>query len=139
MPCLSARFEVGVGPLINIGVYPGGTLPQTGTPTTQASLFPALVDTGASSTCVSLSVAQSVGLRAIGKRPLISATQTAPVNIYLVDFIIPFGNVAYIISSSQALEFVPDGRCPFQILMGRDIICRGAFTLSFDGHFTFSI
>jgi len=31
------------------------------------------------------------------------------------------------------------GGSPFQILVGRDIIGRGVLTLSFDGHFTFSL
>jgi hypothetical protein len=49
----------------------------------------------------------------------------------------------------QLMEFTPAGApqagessnpsSPFEILLGRDLLCRGAFTLSFDGHFTLSL
>lgn len=137
MPCLSGRFSLGTGPLINVGVLQPGLLAPSGGSAVTA--FPALIDTGASSTCISPSVAQTVGLQAIGMRPMTSATQSVPVNVYLVDLFLPFGNAGFIVSAAQVLEFAPAGGSPFQILLGRDILCRGTFTLSFDGHFTFSL
>lgn len=70
---------------------------------------------------------------------MVSATQAVPVNIYLVDLILTFGAAVFVVSGAQVMEFVPLGGSPFQILVGRDLICRGTLTMSFDGHFTFSI
>uniref|UniRef100_A0A7V4G6J4 Peptidase A2 domain-containing protein n=1 Tax=Desulfobacca acetoxidans TaxID=60893 RepID=A0A7V4G6J4_9BACT len=136
MPCLSGKFNPAIGILINIGVLPA----NTATPTiTQFHMFPALLDTGASITCISLSVVQALNLVPIGMRPMVSATHAVPVNQYLVDLIFPFGSVIYIMSAMQVMEFVATNTTPFQILLGRDIICKGILTMSFDGHFTFSL
>lgn len=70
---------------------------------------------------------------------MISATHTIPMNIYIVDLVLPFGTVGYIKSGVQVMEFSPGDGLPFQILVGRDIICQGALSLSFDGHFTFCL
>ena len=139
MPCLSGRFNANTGPLINVGVLqPGVLAPASGTPA-QITTFPALIDTGASATCISPNVAQTVGLQPIGMRPMTSATHSVPVNVYLVDLLLPFGTAGFVVSGMQVIEFAPAGGSPFQILVGRDILCRGTFTLSFDGHFTFSL
>jgi len=139
MPCLSERFDPSVGPLINIVVLPSGTVvPGVGL-STPVTPFVALIDTGATVTCISPHVVQTVGLQPIGLRPMVSATQSIPVNVYLVDLLLTFGNTGHGILSTQVMDFVGDGASPFQILVGRDLLCRGTFTLSFDGHFTFSL
>lgn len=139
MPCLSSKFNPQTGPLINIGVSPVNNLEPNSIATVQTTSFLALIDTGASSTCISSQVAQVIGLRPIGMQPMISATHSVPVHTYLVNLLLPFGSAGLIVPSIQVLEFMPASGCPFQILLGRDIICKGIFTLSFDGHFTFSI
>lgn len=139
MPSLSGRFDPGIGVLINVGVLPPGLITPTTTQPPPITTFPALLDTGASVTCLSPSVAQTVGLRPMGMRPMVSATQTIPVPVYLVDLVLPFGTAGLLLPGIQVLAFSPAGGSPFQMLVGRDIICRGVLTLSFDGHFTFSI
>lgn len=139
MPCLSGSFNTNTGPLINVGVLQPGALTPAGGPIAPVTTFPALIDTGASATCISPNVAQTVGLQPIGMRPITSATHSVPVNVYLVDLLLPFGNAGLVVSATQVMEFAPAGGSPFQILLGRDILCRGTFTLSFDGHFTFSL
>jgi len=139
MPCLSGSFSASTGPLINVGVLHPGVLTPSPSPTAQVTTFPALIDTGASATCISPNVAQTVGLQPIGMRSMTSATHSVPVNVYLTDLLLPFGLAGYLVSGTQVMEFVPTGGSPFQILLGRDILCRGTFTLSFDGHFTFSL
>lgn len=67
-----------------------------------------------------------------------SATHSVPVLAYLVDLLVPFGQVFFTVRSAQVMEFQATN-APFQILLGRDILCRGVFTMSFDGHFTFSL
>lgn len=136
MPCLSGQYDPNLGVIINIGVLSPGVLTQATAPATQITTFPTLVDTGASVTCISPAIAQTLGLQPLGMRQMASATQSVPVNMYLVDLILPFGTTGYMIASIQVMEFSPAGGTPFQILVGRDILCRGAFTMSFDGHFT---
>ena len=68
-----------------------------------------------------------------------SATHSVPVNVYLVDLVMPFGSTGLVIGGMQVMEFAPGMAAPFQLLLGRDIICRGVLTLSFDGHFTLAL
>lgn len=138
MPCISGRFDPVIGPIINVVIAPAGTFAPTVIPTARG-VFPGLIDTGASATCISPGIAQSVGLKPMGMRPMTSATESVPVNVYLVDLLMPFGNTAILLQSIQVMEFAPASGSPFQILVGRDIICSGAFAISFDGHFTFSM
>lgn len=70
---------------------------------------------------------------------MISATHSVPTNVYLVDLVLPFGVSSVVLPSVQVMEFNATNITPFQLLIGRDIICRGVFTMSFDGHFPFSI
>lgn len=139
MPCLSGRFVPNIGPLINVGVIPTGVTPSSGSARSTISTFPALLDTGATMTCISQSVAQSANLRPIGMRSMVSATQSLPVNVYLVDLLLPFGPAGLIIQGAQVMEFSAAGVSPFQVLVGRDIICQGTLTISFDAHFTFCL
>jgi len=105
MPCLVGRYTPQLGLITNMGVTPGGLAgsnPGARNPTT---LFPALIDTGASHTCISPQVTQSLGLRPTGLRLMTSATGVDPVNVFLVDLIFPFGDVGFIRPGAQALEF----------------------------------
>jgi aspartyl protease len=139
MPCLSGQFNPNIGILINVVVLsPGLISPGVNIPTPLTS-FPALVDTGASMTCISPQVVQTVGLQPMGMHPMVSATHTVPVNVYLVDLLLPFGNAGHFQAGVQVMEFAGGPGRPFQMLLGRDILCRGTFTMSFDGHFTFSL
>lgn len=139
MPCLSRNFDPKIGPLINVGVLLTGTLTSGVVVSTQITTFPALIDTGASVTCLSPSVARTVGLQPIGMRAMVSATQAVPVNVYLVDLLLPFGAAGLLVPGTQVMEFAPGGGNFFQMLVGRDIICQGSLTISFDGHFTFCL
>ena len=136
MPCLSSSYNRAVGPIINVGVYPSGAFDPTRPPPGPLVAYPALLDTGASITCISPAVVQAVGLQPIGLRSVVSATHTVPVNAYLVDLVLPFGAAGLVTPGTQVLEFAALHGASFQILIGRDIICRGALTLTFDGHFT---
>jgi predicted aspartyl protease len=135
MPCLSGTFNPAIGPIIQIGVFAANAF----VPTQQITPFPALIDTGASSTCISPRIIQAVGLQPIGMRPMVSATHSVPVNAYLVDLIVLFGGQGFIIKATQVMEFSPGGNPAFEILVGRDIICKGTLSLSFDGHFSLSL
>jgi hypothetical protein len=139
MPCLSSRYDIGIGPVINIGILPAGTVAVADLPTTMVTVFPALIDSGATITCISPSIVQALSLRPMGMAQMASATHSIPVNTYLIDLVMPFGNNGLFLPGTQVMEFVMDGGRPFQMLVGRDIICRGTFVMSFDGHFTFCL
>src|SRR5437867_723696 len=112
MPCLSASFDPRIGPLMNIGVLPGGN-PTPGVAShNQITAFPALVDTGASVTCISPAVASALGLQPIGMRMMSSATHSVAVNVYLVDLVLPFGSTGFIVHGAQVMEFSPAGGSP---------------------------
>jgi hypothetical protein len=120
-----------------VGVLPIGILTPAAASSTHVTTFPALIDTGATATCISPAIVQAVGLQPIGRRQMVSATESIPVNVYLLLF--PFGAGGLILPGAQVMEFFAEGGNPFQMLVGRDIICRGTFTISFDGHFAFCL
>lgn len=66
---------------------------------------------------------------------MVSATHEVPVNVYLIDVVIPMIGNSYFIGGIQAMEFAPAASLPFQAIIGRDIISRGVLTLASDGHF----
>ena len=49
-----------------------------------------------------------------------------------------FGSQSIVVGNLEVCEFDP-GQAPFQVLIGRDIICQGVLTMDFSGRFTFSI
>jgi hypothetical protein len=158
MPCLSLQFNPLVGPLILLLVAPpaslrsvtlpaGAPLPTGLQPQSVASA-PALIDTGATLTCITSNIAQQAGLPLIGKRPMGTAGGVVPTNVYLADVVIPLSAITapaqpqlapgITIESIEVMEF----QCAsphYQALMGRDIICRGILHIGFDGRVTFSI
>ena len=93
MPCLTHQFNPAIGLITVLGIAKPGTVTSPGggeTPT--ITVCQALVDTGADMTCVSPEVAQAVGLAVIGKRVMVSTTDTRPVNTYLADILLTFGD-----------------------------------------------
>jgi hypothetical protein len=90
-------------------------------------------------TCISGDVAKALALTPLGKRPMTSATHAIPMNIYIVDMALPFGKLSYVLQGMQVMEFNWQQGAPFQILLGRDVLCQGTFTMSFDGHYTFCV
>lgn len=139
MPCLSGRYDPAIGPLVNIGVLPPGVLTPALPASLQIPTYPALIDTGASSTCIAPAIAQILNLQPLGMRPVVSATQSVPMNVYLVDLVLPFGQTLHVLTGMQVYEFASAGTNPFQVLLGRDIICQGTLNLSFDRHFVFCL
>jgi predicted aspartyl protease len=143
MPSPSGKFDNHKGLIINVGIMQLGD--EASSATNPFIQFNALIDTGASHTCISEEVVRAVGLQPIGKRSVISATHSVAVNVYLANLIIPFGKTVFFKRGIELVEFVAPSPPPhsnmsiYQLLLGRDIICQGALTLSFDGHFTLSL
>ena len=100
--------------------------------------FNGLLDTGASSTCLSKSVISDIGLTSIGKKESHTAAGTISADQYLADIILRYGDQNIVFASMQVSEFAVPENYPFQALIGMDIISKGVLTVSFDGRFTFS-
>ena len=49
-----------------------------------------------------------------------------------------FGTYSAVIENLEVCE-INLGQTRFDMLIGRDVLCRGVLTMDFDGHFTFSI
>jgi hypothetical protein len=144
MPCITLPFDPAVGPLLNIGIAPAAALvsAQQGAPLDVTACV-ALIDSGASITCVSAALAARVGLKLLGMRPVAHAQGMTAANLYLADVALPFGDISkgvavatMPIQSIQVMEFQPNS-APFEALLGRDIICMGLLTIiGYDRRFT---
>lgn len=144
MPSLSGRCNPAIGPLVRLGVEPPGTLRNTAAlimaPIPATRIFSALIDTGATTSCISAPVVAALGIAPAGMRPMSSTTHTSvATNTYLVDFALILPGINWWFPNLLAYEYAPPPNCGHQILLGRDILCQGAFTLHRDGHFSFSI
>ncbi len=94
MPCISGSFDPNVGVLLQVGVLTGGALAEaqqhaqsTDSSETQftGAGANALVDTGASKTCISHQLAKQPSLSPRGKVDVQGATGSRPVNASHVD------------------------------------------------------
>lgn len=150
MPCISGSYNPAVGPLIQVAILDAATAMNPGADgdkNPKLDIFKALIDTGATSTCISGRVVSATGLAPSGKTLMTGATGVSYVDQFT------FG-VGFLLSPEQqptgetmadvAIRRVQgclfhNGGFAFDVLLGRDIICGGSFTLSFDGHFILSI
>lgn len=141
MPCLSGQFDPKVGVLLQVAVLPGGTLDkvmQGRAEPVNAPVLNGLIDTGADQTCISPNVANTLELKPTGKIPVSGATGIAEMNQYLIDLMLQFGPNSISIKNHTVTVFTSHSS-NYEMLIGRDIICRGIFTMEFSGHFSFSI
>lgn len=149
MSSLAIKFDPTVGPVLPVTIM---TVNADGSPTqivgdqNDMHVFNGLLDTGASRTCISARVVSNVALVPTGKIQILGVTGTKLVNEYRfgIGFLIaqapqPAGEI------TSQWEMMPihgsffDGSgSGFDVLIGRDILCQGVFTMSFDGHVTFS-
>ena len=148
MPCLSIQFNPKVGPVLQVLVWKPGFVPSPGTAVTpmKANTYNALIDTGASCSCISDKVIKAEGLAPSGKYPVGGLHGSHPTNAYRFQISIPFlqgqhagGAIAANLATFQCngVEFIPSPG--IDVLIGRDILCTGSFTMSFDGHATLSL
>ena len=150
MPCLSVSFVPAVGPLLQLAILPPGFEPPApsnpvGQPGSPVSLkrYMALLDMGASCTCISAKVISDCSLTPVGKQPVGGVHGHQPTNLYQFRVGVVFSQAPLpsgIVSASivafpvTGAEFVPPTPGIFDVLLGRDVICRGSLALSFDGH-----
>ena len=141
MPCLSGEYKPDIGVLLQVGIFPPGTARATNAENTDAvhvaGVF-ALADTGASRTSISTKLATDMGLQSAGRMAIQGATGEREVDCHFVDLVLGFGSQSIVIGNLEVFEIDPVN-APFDVLVGRDILCRGVFTMDFSGRFTFSI
>jgi hypothetical protein len=149
MPLVTGNYNPAAGVLLQVGILPQSQLSmiQTAVPAgsnpTNITMFSALLDTGASVTCISKNVVQKLGLQPSGKTQMSGSTGANTVDQYafVVGFMFGIQQTATGAYSGQlnahlvqGCEFVHHG-FGFDVLIGRDILCKGSFTLTFDGHY----
>jgi hypothetical protein len=136
------QFNPAVGILVQVAIHKAGTItPATLQQAPPPNTFQALVDTGATTTCISSAIAKALNLTPAGLRPMGSATHQAVLtNTYLVDLGLPLGTPQILwLGAFLVFEFGAPQNSPYQMLLGRDILCKGNLTATFDGHFSFAI
>ncbi len=135
MPCIEGSYTAYLGPLVSIGVVPGGE--NNPASSGSAPTFQALIDTGAQGTCISPAIVAALRLQPIGMRKIFTAlgTQEA-VSTYLIDLILTFSSGAPWRYLLPVTELRVDDKHPFQALLGRDVLCLGTFVMSAGGHYT---
>jgi len=149
MPCLSLNFNPAVGPLMNLAIVDvnfDALAAQSSTTPLSLSNYVALIDTGASCTAISAKVIADLGLQPVSKQPVAGVHGPQSTNLYQFQVALvfpqsqlPSGLVQAGLTSFPVIgtEFMSPGT--FDVLLGRDVLCRGNFTMSFDGHATFSL
>jgi hypothetical protein len=109
-------------------------------------LYAALFDTGASVTCISSEVARDLKLPPMGKQTMVGVGGAAATNLYQFNCGFPMGQTpqatgmvtgTFAFFPLQGLEFVKTPGTAFDVLLGRDILCKGHLSLSYDGHCIF--
>jgi len=149
MPCLAGKFDPAIGPIIQVAIINLDHVPDLSKSEISSSLniFNALIDTGATTTCISEKVIADCELVPTGKTLMMSATGDMAVDQFTFGVGFMVGEMSMPTGEVQGNLFMKPvlgcqfqkGQAPFEILLGRDIICSGSFTLSFDGHFILSI
>jgi len=150
MPCLAGNYNPAVGVLVHVAILPHSQLAALQVPQAPQSIAPpnltmfaALLDTGASVTCISNNVVQTLGLLPSGKTSMSGSTGQTTVDQYTfgVAFLFgaqqtPTGQISGQLGLHlvQGCEFMHHG-FGFDVLIGRDILCKGTLSLSFDGHY----
>jgi hypothetical protein len=134
MPLVAGNYNPAAGVLIQVAILPQSQLAaiQAGGTPANLTMFAALVDTGASVTCISSNVVQALGLQPSGKTQMSGSTGQNTVDQYtfVVGFMFgvqqtPTGAFSGQISthSVQGCEFVSHG-FGFDVLIGRDICAK---------------
>ena len=101
----------------------------------------ALIDTGADTTCIDRNVAKKMNWIASGSDLMSGATGTAEVNSYFLTVGIHMEGVGNFQHTDQIYEYMGGGGevRGYEVLLGRDIICKGFFQLNFDGRAIFGL
>lgn len=148
MPAFSGTFDWGAGLIWQVGFAAGTIAPGSIGASARPHVEAALVDTGASRTCIARPLAETLGLAPVGKTSMQTAGGRTAVNVYdlhvalLTDPEMNTGGSvsvkAQLFRNVKALEFVIGDSSKYRALIGRDILRVGMLSLSADGHYSFA-
>jgi predicted aspartyl protease len=139
MACLTGQFDPKMGIGLQVIVLPPACAAQGVEVPASAVPRLALIDTGTTTTIITPQIVQELGLQPTGRRrALVSILQSGPVQTYCVTLVLPMRGETGVFPALEVLEAsLEDG--PIQVLLGLDVLSRGVFTMSCDGHFTFAL
>lgn len=133
MPSIVRAYDPKIGPLIRTRIIPKGTLDWS----ERGQTYEFLLDTGANATLIAPRVAEELGLQPQGRRRLLTSAGSVPTHYYLVELGLLFdGDEVYREHDHRILAFLGDAQT-YDGLIGRDIICRGFFSISREGTYAF--
>jgi len=135
MPCISGLLTPRKQAIVEVGI---SGVQSDGDDKQIFKNYAALIDTGASCTCITDKVVGEIGLKPTGKASMQSASHVEDRNIFIVDFAFPFGGAVFMRQGMQVMEF-SSFENDFEILLGMDVITGGSLTISFDNHFVFCL
>lgn len=160
MPCLLGNYKQGgyFGPIIEVAILQSPTsvtLSQTDRKThthskALAIAYRALIDTGATDTCISPKVVEQLRLEPTGRGEMTSASGKSSRKKYLFTLGIPFARQVDPVTkqvreavgpslSVEGWEFHMEEPSKFDVLLGMNVISLGSLKLDRDGHFSFCL
>lgn len=95
------------------------------------------MDTGATNSCITKKIAQSIGLRPDGEELVGGVHGRQKTKIYTAGLVIP--EVGYKWDEISVFEANFADNSPYQALLGMDVLCVGSFQLDFSGNFLFCV
>jgi predicted aspartyl protease len=121
---------------------PISLFPAAGDTPVPIQQFIALLDTGASRTCITGEMATAIKLPLMGKTDMITASDKVPTNVYMVDFFLPFGQPGKAdflrVADLPVMEYLGGGNG--QILLGMDVLRHMVLSVvPYDSRFTICI
>ncbi len=135
MSCVHIEYAPALGVLLDIAIAPPG---EEANPADGKVMCKALVDTGATHSCISAEIAARAGIAPDGELLVNSASEVAArVKPYPANLVIPGVNLTVPQITLTEAALPPESE--FQALLGRDILCRGSFHLDFSGNAVFCI
>ena len=145
MPAVSGDYDPDIGILLQVEVRAGGTIraaaggngAESG-PLAVPDEAHGLIDTGASKTAISPRLVRKLGLQPTGRTEIRSAAGTTVADTHAVDLVLRFGRYSAAIENLEVCE-IDLGTAPFDVIVGRDVLCQGVLTMDFAGRFTFSV
>lgn len=150
MPVLSGSFNWQSGLIWRVGfIAANGKLPAQ-LRDDDIHFCDALVDTGASATCISSTVASNLKLEPSGKTDLLTARGKVEVNVYDIRpaILLPMTTIGKDSKKikKDAIQIFSPVRSPeinlsgtsYSALIGWDILKQGVFVVSPDGHYSFA-
>lgn len=140
MPAVSGDYDPDIGILLRVEIRAAASGRDAGSsPLTTPDEAHGLIDTGASQTSISPRLVRKLGLQPTGRTGVQGATGAMDVDTHVVDLMLRFGRYSAVVIENLEVCELDLGSAPFDVLVGRDILCQGVLTMDFAGRFTFSI